>query len=85
MTRAFEFRTLSQNRRVVKDEARKEELDKFHETLTSISEGVPDELVRRFFVECYVRGARVSADTVDFEGSAVLNSFVSRSSWRVSL
>ena len=69
VTRAFDFRTLSQNRRVVEDDTRKPELDKFHEALTSISEGTPDEVVRQFFVDCYVRGARVSAENVDFEGS----------------
>ena len=77
MTRAFDFRTLSQNRRVVEDDTRKPELDKFHEALTSISEGTPDEVVRQFFVDCFVRGARVSAENVDFEGStAVLASFI---------
>ena len=72
MTRAFDFRTLSQNRRVVEDGARKAELDKFHKALTSISEGTPDEVVRQFFVDCFVRGARVSAENVDFEGSTAV-------------
>ena len=74
MTGSFAFRTLAQNRRVVEDGTRKDELDSFHEALTSISEGVPDKLVKRFFIECYVRGARISADTIEFEGSAPLSS-----------
>ena len=73
VTCSFAFRTLAQNRRVVEDGTRKDELDVFHEALTSISEGVPDELVKRFFIDCYVRGARISADTIEFEGSAPLS------------
>ena len=44
----------------------------FHQALTSISEGVPSELVKRFLVDCYVRGARIAAETVDFEGSTAV-------------
>ena len=72
VTRTFDFRMLAQNRRIVDDETRREELDQFHQTLTSISEGVPSELVKRFLVDCYVRGARIAAETVDFEGSTAV-------------
>ena len=72
VTRTFDFRMLAQNRRIVDDETRREELDFFHQALTSISEGVPSELVKRFLVDCYVRGARIAAETVDFEGSTAV-------------
>ena len=72
VTRTFDFRMLAQNRRIVDDETRRKELDQFHEALTSISEGVPSDLVKRFLVDCYVRGARIAAETVDFEGSTAV-------------
>ena len=50
VTRAFDFRILSQNRRIVDDTTRREELDQFHEALTFISEGTAADIVRRFFV-----------------------------------
>ena len=72
VTRTFDFRILAQNRRIVDDETRREELDLFHQALTSISEGVSSELVRRFLVDCYVRGGRLAAETIDFEGSTAV-------------
>ena len=81
LTRTFDFRILAQNRRVVDDETRREELDLFHQVLTSISEGFSSELVRRFLVDCYVRGGRLAAETIAFEGSTAV--FTKRSEIKV--
>ena len=81
VTRTFDFRILAQNRRVVDDETRREELDSFHQVLTSISDGVSSELVRRFLVDCYVRGGRLAAETIAFEGSTAV--FTKRSENKV--
>ena len=68
---AFEFRCLRQNRRVVAgDEDRKQELDDFHDVLTDISWCRETEVVRKFFVEAYVRGSAVCfAERAELEGS----------------
>ena len=55
--RNYEFRVLSQNRRVVQDEARRDEIQAFHETLTDISMCEATQSVRDFIVAAYVRGA----------------------------
>ena len=55
--RNYEFRVLSQNRRVVQDEARRDEIQAFHETLTDISMCEAAQSVRDFIVAAYVRGA----------------------------
>ncbi len=68
----FEFRCLRQNRRVVSDESRRQELEEFHETLTDISFGRDTNLVRKFIVEAYVRGADYSAENCDFEGNTAV-------------
>ena len=70
--RSFDCRVLIQNRRVVDDPGRRDELESFHETLNDISAGKPTELVKKFLIECYVRAAKVGADNVEFEGSTAV-------------
>ena len=67
----FCFRVLRQNRRVVSgDEKRSDELNDFHGVLHDVSYGNPTDRVRRFLVQCYVRGARVGcAERSELEGS----------------
>ena len=65
----YDFRCLRQNRRVVADERRKDELEEFHEVLTDISLGKPTNSVRKFIIESYMRGADYSAETCSFEGN----------------
>jgi hypothetical protein len=65
----FDFRCLRQNRRVVSDENRKHEIEEFHQVLTDISLGFPSNVVRKFVIESYIRGADYSAETCSFEGN----------------
>jgi hypothetical protein len=67
----FDFRVLHQNRRLAKGENREEqeELDAFHLTLEDVAHGRDTPLVREALVQAYVRGAKRSQNTVDFEGS----------------
>ena len=57
----FDFRTLKENRRVIKSEDgsedRKAALENFHLVLMNISEGKATKRVRDFIVQAYVRGA----------------------------
>ena len=69
---SFDFRILTQNRRVVDDASRRDELETFHETLNDISAGLATERVRQFLVDCYVRAAKISADNVELEGSTAV-------------
>ena len=59
LVQTFDFRVLRQNRRVVQDEARREEIELFHTILTDISHCEPTKSVRDFIVGAYVRGASV--------------------------
>ncbi len=69
----FDFRVLRQNRRIVKEAGREQELEHFHEVLQSISMGRPTDDVRRFLVQAYVRGAEVGcAEKVPLEGSTAI-------------
>jgi len=69
----FSFRCLHQNRRVVEDASRKDELETFHTELNDIAHGRASNDVWNFIVQAYVRGAKISAETVEFEGrTAVL-------------
>ena len=68
----FDFRILIQNRRVVEDASRRDELESFHETLNDISAGAATTRVRKFLIECYVRGSQVGADNVELEGSTAV-------------
>ena len=67
----FDFRVLRENRRVVTgDASRADELEEFHYVLSDISLGNATQRVRNFFVQAYVRGARIGcAEHVEFEGS----------------
>ena len=75
---SFDFRVLRQNRRVVLDEGRKLELENFHEVLADISFGKASNVVRKFIVDSYVRGAAIRRpENVEFEGSTAV--FTNRS------
>ena len=71
----FAFRVLRQNRRVVAgDSTRAKELEDFHEVLTDISYGRATEAVKRYVVQCYIRGARVGcAERAELEGSTFVS------------
>ncbi len=51
------FRVLRQNRRVVSDDSRREELEVIHCVLLDGAHGVCSERVGKFIVDAYVRGA----------------------------
>ena len=53
-------------------EERREELETFHQTLHDISYGIASENVQQFIVDAYVRGAKMTATTVGFEGSTAV-------------
>ena len=73
VTAEFEFRCLRENRRVVSDESRRDELDQFHKVLTDISLGQDSNDVRTFVIDAYIRGFKVGcAENVDFEGSTAV-------------
>ena len=66
---AFDFRVLRQNRRVISDAARSEEIENFHGILHDVAHGISSERVRTFLVQAYVRGAqRGCAEDAPFEG-----------------
>ena len=66
----FTFRVLRQNRRVVTDASRANELENFHEVLSDISWGRATPRVRDFIVKAYVRGATCgNAERSELEGS----------------
>ena len=52
---------LRQNRRVVTDESRRAELERFHEVLADISLCRVTDAVKEFLVGAYVRGAKVDS------------------------
>ena len=69
---SFTFRVLRQNRRVVQDEARRQEIENFHQVLTDISYCRCTTVVREFIINAYVRGAQVGGGTSEhspFEGN----------------
>ena len=65
----LDFRVLRQNRRVVVDETRRDELENFHGVLFDIAHGICSERVRAFIVAAYIRGAENAntAQDVEFE------------------
>ena len=66
----FTFRVLRENRRVVADANRAEELQNFHEVLSDISWGMATQRVRDFIIDAYVRGAICgNAERSELEGS----------------
>ena len=73
VVQTFDFRCLRENRRVVQQAGREQELEEFHQVLTDISLGAPSNAVARFVVEAYVRGARIGgAENAEFEGSTAV-------------
>ena len=71
--RDFDFRVLRQNRRVVQDETRRDEIELFHEVLTDISMCQETQSVRDFIIAAYVRGASIgSADHTPLEGNTAV-------------
>ena len=70
VTNRFDFRVLRENRRVVQDESRQEEIEAFHEVLTDISLCRCSLAVRKFLVNAYVKGATIgSAERSPLEGN----------------
>ena len=66
---AFDFRVLRQNRRVIHDADRSEEIEKFHGILHDVAHGISSDRVRAFLVQAYVSGAqRGCAANAPFEG-----------------
>ena len=49
----FDFRVLRQNRRVVKDELRRSEIENFHGVLSDVSRAICSERVANFIVQAY--------------------------------
>ena len=73
VTADFAFRCLRENRRVVSDDSRRDELDQFHKVLTDISLGQDSNDVRTFVIDAYIRGFKVGcAENVNFEGSTAV-------------
>ena len=69
----FNFRVLRQNRRVISDESRRDELETFHCVLADISMCRPTEAVKQFLIAAYVRGASTgSADRAPLEGQTAV-------------
>jgi hypothetical protein len=71
----YKFRVLRQNRRIVKDASRQEELDDYHAVLDDMGHGLDTPRARKFVVDAFVRGAtshQQTAALVDFEGSTSL-------------
>ena len=69
----WEFRVLRQNRRVVQDEARRDEIEQFHEILAGISMCEATQVVRDFIVTAYVRGASIgTAEHTPLEGNTAV-------------
>ena len=50
----FDFRVLRQNRRVIADDSRKDEIENFHGVLHDISYGISSERVKRFLIQAYL-------------------------------
>ena len=79
----FDFRVLRQNRRVVTDENRRAEIERFHEVLDDVSFCRVTGAVKEFLVAAYVRGASVdSAERAPLEGlTAVFTKRRYRDAW----
>ena len=69
------MRVLRENRRVVTDENRREEIEEFHKVLMNVSEGKATQRVRDFIVQAYVRGALSCGNNIEnigIEGSTAV-------------
>ena len=66
----FEFYCLPENRRVVQEKGRGDELEDFDKVLTDISSGHASGALRSFLVDAYVKGYQIAtAEKMPFEGS----------------
>ena len=73
LVRNFDFRCLHENRRVVNDPAKREKTEVFHQVLADISYGRCTDVVRKFIIDSYVRGAKACcADRCRPEGSTAV-------------
>ena len=73
VVKRFDFRCLHENRRVVNDPAKREETEEFHKILADISYGRCTEIVRKFVIDSYVRGAKgCCAERTQPEGSTAV-------------
>ena len=72
MVHSFDFRVLRQNRRVVQEEARRQEIENFHNVLTDISYCECTPAVRAFIVNAYVRGAQVGGGSSELARSKAI-------------
>jgi hypothetical protein len=79
----FDFRVLRQNRRLIGDASRMEELEEFHGILNDISWGLSTQRVRSFLIQAYVKGASFAcAERVPVEGcTSVFNKRRYRDKW----
>ena len=68
--RSFKFRVLRQNRRIVRDSARKVELDNFHAVLDDMGHGRATPRVRQFIIDAFVRGAESCKHTAASRAAA---------------
>ncbi len=59
----FAIRVLRENRRVVADEARREELENYHNVLDDMGHGRASLRVKRFLIDAYVRAALEKTQT----------------------
>ena len=53
----FEFRVLTQNRRVLTDVSRTDEIEAFHAVLHDVSRGIASQLVRQFLIQACPLGS----------------------------
>ena len=73
VVRRFDFRCLHENRRVVNDPAKRAKTEEFHQILADISYGRCTEIVRKFVIDSYVRGAKgCCAERTQPEGSTAV-------------
>ena len=64
---------MRENRRVVQETTRADEIEAFHKVLSDVSMGEDSNDVRRFLVDAYVRGWKAAcAEEVEFEGSTAV-------------
>ena len=73
MVQTFDFRCLRENRRVVQEASRADEIEAFHKVVSDVSMGEDNNDVRKFLVDAYVRGWKAAcAEEVEFEGSTAV-------------
>ena len=73
VVRRFDFRCLHEDGRVVNDPAKRAKTEEFHQILADISYGRCTEIVRKFAIQSYVRGAKgCCAERTQPEGSTAV-------------